>query len=99
MFHSYLSPFTDKRDSGPLILTHVYLLTGCALPLWLFPLDYHKLSHNGMSCFINIKKSILFQFIQLQVHNTDFLCLMLNCHHVYIQGVGVPQKTIEITYC
>ena len=89
MFHSYLSPFTDKRDSGPLILTHVYLLTGCALPLWLFPLDYHKLSHNGMSCFINIKKKKYSVSVHttIQVHNTDFLCLMLNCHHVYIQGV------------
>ena len=48
MLHSYLSSLTDHRDSGHLILTHVYLLAGCALPLWLFPLDYHKLSSNGI---------------------------------------------------
>lgn len=30
-----LRPFLDKQDSGPLILTHVYLLSGCSLPLWL----------------------------------------------------------------
>jgi hypothetical protein len=55
MFHSYLSPFVDQRDSGPLILTHVYLLVGCALPVWLFPLDYNKLSHEGISCFCYCK--------------------------------------------
>ncbi|XP_061703698.1 dolichol kinase [Syngnathoides biaculeatus] len=32
-----LTLFLDERDSGPLILTHVYLLLGMALPVWLFP--------------------------------------------------------------
>ena len=32
-----LSLFLDERDSGPLILTHVYLLVGMSLPIWLFP--------------------------------------------------------------
>ena len=27
--------FVDSRDQGPLILTHLYLLTGCTVPLWL----------------------------------------------------------------
>ncbi|XP_067945409.1 dolichol kinase-like isoform X2 [Watersipora subatra] len=34
--NSWLTPFLDGRqDSGSLILTHIYLLSGCALPLWL----------------------------------------------------------------
>ncbi|XP_062333440.1 dolichol kinase [Osmerus eperlanus] len=32
-----LTLFLDERDSGPLILTHVYLLVGMSLPIWLFP--------------------------------------------------------------
>uniref|UniRef100_A0A6J0TQP9 dolichol kinase n=1 Tax=Pogona vitticeps TaxID=103695 RepID=A0A6J0TQP9_9SAUR len=32
-----LSLFLDERDSGPLILTHIYLLLGLSLPVWLFP--------------------------------------------------------------
>ena len=36
----------DTRDSGPLILTHLYLLLGFSLPLWLFP---HR-SYTGGVC-------------------------------------------------
>ncbi|XP_077050494.1 dolichol kinase [Siphateles boraxobius] len=32
-----LTLFLDERDSGPLILTHIYLLLGVALPIWLSP--------------------------------------------------------------
>eukprot|EP00392_Amoebophrya_sp_AT5.2_P002621 g2626.t1 len=30
----YLSPYIDKRDGGTVILTHMYLLLGCAVPVW-----------------------------------------------------------------
>jgi dolichol kinase len=31
----FLSEFLDEKDSGTAILSHFYLLTGCAVPLWL----------------------------------------------------------------
>ena len=31
----FLGAFIDSRDAGTLILTHVYLLLGCAIPVWL----------------------------------------------------------------
>ncbi|KAJ3183930.1 hypothetical protein HDU87_006048 [Geranomyces variabilis] len=31
----FLAQFLDKRDCGPVILSHLYLLVGCALPVWL----------------------------------------------------------------
>ncbi|KAI4816736.1 hypothetical protein KUCAC02_009049 [Chaenocephalus aceratus] len=37
LLRQLLTLFLDERDSGPLILTHVYLLIGMSLPLWLFP--------------------------------------------------------------
>ncbi|KAF8339816.1 uncharacterized protein EI90DRAFT_3144088 [Cantharellus anzutake] len=33
--HLFLSEFLDEKDSGSAILSHFYLLTGCAGPLWL----------------------------------------------------------------
>ncbi|CAO1614031.1 unnamed protein product [Sympodiomycopsis kandeliae] len=33
--HIFLSEFTDHKDSGPVILSHFYLLTGCCGGLWL----------------------------------------------------------------
>ena len=32
---TYMDKFSDHRDQGPLILSHIYLLLGCSLPLWL----------------------------------------------------------------
>ncbi|XP_060697465.1 dolichol kinase [Hemiscyllium ocellatum] len=37
MLRPMLALFLDDRDSGPLILTHIYLLLGLTLPVWLFP--------------------------------------------------------------
>ncbi|XP_028664906.1 dolichol kinase [Erpetoichthys calabaricus] len=37
LLRQLLTLFLDERDSGPLILTHIYLLIGLALPVWLFP--------------------------------------------------------------
>ena len=31
----YLKEHTDERDDGQVILTHMYLLVGCAIPLWI----------------------------------------------------------------
>ncbi|ORY82330.1 hypothetical protein BCR35DRAFT_81373 [Leucosporidium creatinivorum] len=33
--HIFFSEFIDSKDSGPVILSHFYLLTGCAGGLWL----------------------------------------------------------------
>ena len=33
--HQFMQTYLDARDSGLVILTHTYLLVGCALPLWL----------------------------------------------------------------
>lgn len=45
--HSALEVFLDDKDSGPLILTHVYLLLGLAVPLWLYPVDFSKRDSTG----------------------------------------------------
>lgn len=35
LIDTFMSSFTDERDKGPIIVSHLYLLLGCALPLWL----------------------------------------------------------------
>lgn len=32
--HLFLNEFIDHKDSGTAILSHFYLLSGCATPLW-----------------------------------------------------------------
>lgn len=32
---AFLAPFLDSKDCGSIILAHIYLLVGCALPVWL----------------------------------------------------------------
>ena len=34
-----MKSFVDEKDKGELILTHIYLLFGCSVPMWLF-LDF-----------------------------------------------------------
>jgi dolichol kinase len=31
----YYAPFRDGKDEGMLVLSHIYLLLGCALPVWI----------------------------------------------------------------
>jgi hypothetical protein len=33
--HKFYAHFLDDRDMGHLVVTHLYLLLGCAFPLWL----------------------------------------------------------------
>jgi len=35
--HRFMTYFVDYRDGGHIILTHLYLLLGCAIPLWIHP--------------------------------------------------------------
>lgn len=48
VIQSALITFVDEKDAGPLILTHLYLLLGCAVPLWLYPGDYSTADEGGM---------------------------------------------------
>lgn len=55
--HAALKVFLDEKDSGPLILTHMYLLLGLAVPLWLYPVDYSKPDSTG--CKLALYSGIL----------------------------------------
>jgi dolichol kinase len=44
-----IAPFVDGRDGGALVMTHVYLLGGCLLPVWLMPLAADASLRHGTS--------------------------------------------------
>jgi dolichol kinase len=35
IIHKFMTTFIDQKDTGTAILSHIYLLIGCALPVWL----------------------------------------------------------------
>lgn len=35
MVHLFMNEFINEKDSGTAILSHFYLLTGCAMAVWL----------------------------------------------------------------
>ncbi|XP_057675089.1 dolichol kinase [Corythoichthys intestinalis] len=49
-----LASFLDDRDSGPLILTHVYLLLGMALPVWLSPTACASAGAGGLAPYAGV---------------------------------------------
>lgn len=45
---NFLNPYTDGRDHcGPVVISHIFLLIGCAIPLWL---SLSSLSRTGTGC-------------------------------------------------
>ncbi|KAG6001981.1 hypothetical protein E4U21_003594 [Claviceps maximensis] len=45
---SFLAPYVDGRDfRGPVVISHIFLLIGCAIPLWL---SLSSLSRTGSGC-------------------------------------------------
>ena len=40
LLNQSLSAFLDEKDQGNAILTHIYLLVGSSLPLWIYPLNF-----------------------------------------------------------
>jgi len=51
----YLEPFREQQDSGSLILTHIYLLAGFSIPIWL-SITYQK---PGMFSMLSIYAGVL----------------------------------------
>ncbi|KAI9809805.1 MAG: hypothetical protein M1825_000238 [Sarcosagium campestre] len=44
---NFLAPYVDGRDlRGPVVISHIFLLIGCAIPLWLSLAGHERLSVN-----------------------------------------------------
>ena len=54
---SVIQPMCDNRDSGSIVLSHLYLLAGFSLPLWLSPLrQYNTCEFNPLQAEFLPKK-------------------------------------------
>lgn len=42
ILHSCFEAFKDEKDEGDLALTPLYLMIGCAVPLWMYPFSFSK---------------------------------------------------------
>ncbi|KAK7575637.1 hypothetical protein V9T40_011923 [Parthenolecanium corni] len=42
ILHSCFKAFKDEKDEGDLALTPLYLMIGCAVPLWMYPFSFSK---------------------------------------------------------
>lgn len=40
--HRLFLPFLNSVDSGPAVVSYIYLLLGFSLPLWLYPLNTYN---------------------------------------------------------
>ena len=81
--HLFLSQFLDEKDSGSAILSHFYLLTGCAGPLWLegWVASYAR-AHDVGSCVSLIRPSKLLDFTGVLVLGVgDALVWTATCDH------------------
>ncbi|KAB7505111.1 Dolichol kinase [Armadillidium nasatum] len=62
LLNSLFSNFLDEKDQGSLVLSHIYLLAGLTLPLWLYPCDFvytEPASNNSASAVNNAQFCIL----------------------------------------
>jgi len=46
----YMGSLADKRDRGLVVVSHIYLLLGCAFPMWLEPFPCRSTSLSGLVC-------------------------------------------------
>lgn len=72
--HTHLNRFADSKDEGPLVLTHIYLLLGFALPLWLYPLKAYR---TGVLALWHITEAIAHAVTPPQF---SFLATLANLH-------------------
>jgi len=55
----YCRPFLDERDAGRLVLTHVWLLIGCATPLWYsFIINYDEEDGGGTRAYNDMMRTL-----------------------------------------
>ncbi|KAJ3394331.1 hypothetical protein HDU92_007023 [Lobulomyces angularis] len=50
----FLILFVDSKDSGPAILSHIYLIIGCALPVWISRFRGISFSVSGLCGIITL---------------------------------------------
>ena len=74
--------FVDSRDVGPIILTHLYLLTGCTVPLWLGAPSTNMESKYTETC---ITESRSCETICLQRSYLQTVYLYSICIHVLVK--------------
>ena len=93
----YVAPYLDKRDKNrPIILSHVYLLLGCALPVWIANISkvYSVTHHNDLLWGLYIS---LMPIGVVTVGVGDAIAAVVGSNFGRLKWIGGSNRTIEGT--
>ena len=89
--HASLLPLLDSQDSGPLLLSHLYLLLGISLPLWVTPLRQY--GHGELQVYTADLYTLVYHqhlimysstYIHTYIHTCTYIhTYMHTCIHTY----------------
>ena len=93
--HSAFQVFLDAKDAGSLVLTHIYLLLGCSIPLWLYPKKYGTPEQPG-ECWT--WKSVCHPQVDCPGSQMPFLFLLSLTFRTELQRTFIRHEVCHVGY-
>ena len=102
--HASLLPLLDSQDSGPLLLSHLYLLVGISLPLWVTP--FRQYGHGELQVYTADLYTLVYHqhlimysstYIHTYIHVHTYIHTYIHtCIHAYIHTILIWYITLPV---